>query len=147
WAVDSGGLIALVVVLDQFPRSLFRGTPRAFAGDPSAQRLSETAIARGLDRVFGLEQRNFLIMPFLHAEDARSQARAVALMDALVADAPAPHKPIFAMGQEQSRKYQNVIARFGRFPHRNEVLGRVSTPDEIEFLKDWKRLQPPSAFH
>jgi uncharacterized protein (DUF924 family) len=145
WATTPRGRLALVLLLDQFTRSLFRDTPRAFAGDLRAQALARDGFDRRDDRSLSIAERNFLIMPFVHAEDVALQARGMAEIDRLVDDAPAALRPIYAMGVEQTRKYHDVISRFGRFPHRNEVLGRPSTPEEEEFLRDWKEKQAPSG--
>ncbi len=145
WAADPHGRVALVLLLDQFTRTLYRDTPRAFAGDPAAQALAVEAFDQGIDRELALDERNFLVMPFLHAEDLGLQERAIGLMDRIVADAPLELRTVYSMGIEQSRKYRDVIARFGRFPHRNAVLGRESTPEELEFLKDWAAKQPPKG--
>ncbi len=118
--------LAAVIVLDQFSRNMFRGSPRAFASDPQARRLASEAVARGLDRDLGPEERLFLYLPFEHSEDREDQARAVDLISKLGND----DWTIYA---EAHRK---IIDRFGRFPHRNAVLGRPSTPDELELLKD-----------
>ncbi len=123
--------LAAVVVFDQMPRNMFRGTPRAFATDAKALELAEAAIARGFDRGRTTEERMFLYLPFEHAEDRAMQARSVEL--------------VAALGDSELTKWAEmhkvVIDRFGRFPHRNAVLGRPSTPEEIEFLK-----QPGSSF-
>jgi len=145
WAKDPRGRVALILLLDQFPRGLFRDTPRAYAGDERARRLALEAFDRGLDRGLSIDERNFLIMPLLHAEDLALQERAISLMDRLVADAPAELQPVYAMGLEQTRKYRDIIARFGRFPHRNQILGRPSSPDELELIKDWASKGPPTA--
>jgi uncharacterized protein (DUF924 family) len=117
--------LATVIVLDQFPRNMFRGTPRAFATDAQALQIAEQAIALKLDRELTSSQRTFLYMPFQHAEDRDVQARSVELFASL--------------GDAQSlayaHKHKEVIDRFGRFPHRNQALGRESTAEEIEFMK------------
>jgi uncharacterized protein (DUF924 family) len=123
----SGGLatLAAVIVLDQFSRNMFRGDPRAFAADPLARRIARRAIDDGVDRALSNKQRLFLYLPFEHSEDAADQALALELMSAL--NNPAWTR--FAVAHKQ------IIDRFGRFPHRNAVLGRESTADEIEMLK------------
>ncbi|HMN45593.1 MAG TPA: DUF924 family protein [Povalibacter sp.] len=117
--------LATVLVLDQLPRNLFRGSARAFATDARALAIAEQAVASGWDRELSAPQRMFLYMPFQHAEDREIQSRSVALFAAL--------------GVEQSLDYahrhQEVIERFGRFPHRNAALGRESTREEMEFMK------------
>lgn len=131
WRVDVHGLLSAVIVLDQFPRNMFRGTPKAFATDAAALALSTDAIERQLDHPLSTSERQFLYMPFQHAEDRAVQDRSVALFDAL-GDASVA---------DYARRHRAVIERFGRFPHRNAILGRASTQEEIEFLK-----QPGSSF-
>lgn len=128
---DAQTALAAVIVLDQMSRNMFRDTPRAFATDPQALWLAEAAIARGFDAGLTKDQRSFLYLPFQHAEDRQSQARSVAL----VASLGDPEL------QKWAEAHRVIVERFGRFPHRNGVLGRISTPDEIEFLK-----QPDSCF-
>ena len=134
WCNEPLGCLARVVLLDQFTRNAFRGTPRAFAGDAGALATSELAIARGFDRALALHERWFLYMPFEHSESLATQERGVALFETLARDgldSPLPW----------AIRHRDVIRRFGRFPHRNEILGRTSTPDEIAFLA-----QPGSRF-
>jgi uncharacterized protein (DUF924 family) len=128
---DAQTALAAVIVLDQFSRNMFRGTPRAFASDPQALHLAQAAIARGFDLATPAPARMFFYLPFEHAEDAAAQARCVGLMAAL-AD---PELVKWAQA------HKAIIDRFGRFPHRNAILGRSSTPDELEFL-----IQPGSSF-
>jgi uncharacterized protein (DUF924 family) len=110
---------------------MFRGSPRAFATDAKALMLAEAALARGLDAAMSEDQRLFLYLPFEHAEDRAAQARCVALMSGLA------DKDLVRWAEA----HQAIIDRFGRFPHRNAVLGRTSTPEETEFLKE-----PGSSF-
>jgi uncharacterized protein (DUF924 family) len=118
--------LASVIVLDQFPRNMFRGSPNAFATDPLALRLAREAVANGVDtRVEPRSRRVFLYLPFEHSEDLADQQRSVELMRTL-------GDPEFDRYAEAHRV---IIERFGRFPHRNAVLGRPSTREEIEFLK------------
>ena len=116
--------LAAVIVLDQFPRNMFRDSPRSFATDALALSISQHAIAAGLDRQLDRQQRWFLYMPFQHSEDRGVQARSIELFTQL--------------GDRENlgyaRRHQEIIDRFGRFPHRNEVLGRVSTPEEAQFI-------------
>jgi uncharacterized protein (DUF924 family) len=128
---DAQTALAAVIVLDQMSRNMFRGTPRAFASDEQALWLAYAAIARGFDGGLSKDQRMFLYLPFEHAEDRRSQARCVELMASL-GDPEV---------QKWAEAHRVIVDRFGRFPHRNAVLERVSTPEEIEFLK-----QPNSCF-
>jgi uncharacterized protein (DUF924 family) len=122
-------------VLDQFPRNMFRGTPRAFAADARALELARDAVGRGFDQVFLPVQRWFTYLPFEHAEDLAMQRESLRLFERLAADAAGAGTFTYAM------RHYAVIARFGRFPHRNAILGRESTPDELAFLA-----QPGSSF-
>jgi uncharacterized protein (DUF924 family) len=119
-------LLAAVVVLDQFSRNLFRGKPSAFAADPIARRLSNTAIQQGFDTDLNLEERLFLYLPFEHSEHREDQALAIEL--------------IARLGNEQWTEdaiaHQRIVDRFGRFPHRNAILGRDSSADEVALLQD-----------
>lgn len=124
-------LLAAVIVLDQFSRNLFRDQPRAFAVDPIARRLAKQAIADGFDRTLSKSERLFLYLPFEHSEDAADQALAVQLVGELENE----YWTRFALAHKE------LIDRFGRFPHRNAVLGRQSTAEEIEMLK-----QPMGSF-
>jgi len=117
--------VASVIVLDQFSRNMFRGTPAAYASDPLALRLSQAAIAAEFDRRLCARERQFLYMPFQHSEDRAAQRRSIELF----ADLGMPEQLDFA------EEHRAIIERFGRFPHRNAILGRPSTPDEVEFLK------------
>ncbi|MBA3391352.1 MAG: DUF924 domain-containing protein [Deltaproteobacteria bacterium] len=147
WADSPRDRVALIVVLDQFTRSIYRDDPQTYAGDEAAQAVTVDALDRGLECELSIEERLFLNMPLLHAESLDHQERGVREMERLVAEAPAWAKPVLAMGVEQAHKYRGVIARFGRFPHRNQILGRASTPDEAAFLVDWKQRQPPTGAH
>jgi uncharacterized protein (DUF924 family) len=128
---DARTALAAVIVFDQMPRNMFRATSRAFATDRQAFWIAEAAIAKGLDSSLSKDERTFLYLPFEHAEDRKAQERCVALMSLL--------------GDPELTKYAEahkaIVDRFGRFPHRNDVLGRTSTTEEIEFLK-----QPGSSF-
>jgi uncharacterized protein (DUF924 family) len=143
WTATLRGRLALVILLDQFTRSVYRGDARTYAGDARAQSLALGGLSR-LGELPSLE-RNFLLMPLVHAEDLALQERGVAEVARVVEEAAEWQRPILAMGIEQTRKYRDVIARFGRFPHRNQILGRTSTPEEEEFLVDWAKKQAPAA--
>ncbi|MFM9847247.1 MAG: DUF924 family protein [Hyphomicrobiaceae bacterium] len=123
--------LAAVIAFDQFPRNMFRGTPRAFATDPAALALARQMVDGGLDRGFSKDERMFLYLPFEHCEEAVDQARSCALFASL--DDPELLR--------YAQAHKDIIDRFGHFPHRNAILGRLSTPEEIEFLK-----QPGSSF-
>ncbi len=128
---DARTAMAAVIVFDQMSRNMFRDTPRAFATDPIALWIAHAAIAKGFDKDLTKDERSFLYLPFEHAEDPTSQARCVALM-ATLGD---PELVKWAQA------HKDIIDRFGRFPHRNLILGRQSTDKEVEFLK-----QPGSSF-
>jgi len=128
WAERPLGALALVVTLDQFPRNMFRGTPRAFATDPKALAVARAIVSRGLDAAYQPAQRWFAYLPFEHAEDLAAQRESLTVYERLRGD-PASASPIaYAM------RHYAVIERFGRFPHRNAILGRASTPEELAFL-------------
>jgi len=135
WCTTPHGALARVVLLDQLTRNAFRGTAEQFAGDPGALATAIDAVDRGFDKALDAHERSFLYLPFEHSEQLDMQDRAVALFTTLAAetgvDAPLPW----------AEKHRDVIRRFGRFPHRNAVLGRVSTPGELQFLE-----QPGSRF-
>lgn len=134
--------LALIVVLDQFTRNVHRGTPRAFAGDAMALATAQALVAGGADRQLPPLQRWFALMPFEHAEDAALQAQGVALFERLLADAAhSPHHDALASALDYARRHEAVVQRFGRFPHRNPILGRSSTAEELAFLA-----QPGSSF-
>lgn len=126
WEDTPEGVYALLILLDQFPRNLFRGSPRAFATDAQALAIAERAIAKGFDLTIPVPERRFLYMPFMHAEDLAHQERCVALCDA--SDDPEGVK--FAV------IHRDIISDFGRFPHRNPILGRKTTPQEQDFLDE-----------
>ncbi len=125
WERSVYGALALVLLLDQFPRNMFRGKPQAFATDEKAKGVAERAIAQARDEAIDKDLRPFFYMPFMHSESLADQDRCVALM--------------LKGGKQENVKYAEIhrdaIARFGRFPHRNEILGRKSTPEEIAYLQ------------
>jgi uncharacterized protein (DUF924 family) len=116
--------LAAVIALDQFPRNMFRDSPRAFATDALALSISQQAIAAGWDRQLTQQQRLFLYMPFQHSEDRAVQARSIELFTQLG----------LADNLDYAHRHQNIIDRFGRVPHRNAVLGRQSTTEESQFI-------------
>ena len=135
WADSPRGRLALVLLLDQFTRNLYRDQPEAFSGDRRALHHAAAAVDAGEDRSLGLVERYFLYMPFEHAEDLRAQERAVALFKDLLSEAPADALTAFlSSGVSWAERHHAVIARFGRFPSRNKALGRVSTVQEETFL-------------
>lgn len=135
WRASAQPMLALVIVLDQFSRNLYRNDARAFAQDAYALECAKQAVARGDDLTVMPVQRQFFYLPYEHSEDLAGQERGVELMRAL--DAFEETRGV----SEWAVKHRDIVARFGRFPHRNAALGRVSTPEELEFLK-----QPGSGF-
>jgi uncharacterized protein (DUF924 family) len=131
-------ILAHILLLDQFTRKLFRDTPCAFAGDAKARALATELISRGADKNLPPLQRWFVFLPFEHSESLMDQERSVALFAALRREA---QSPAFDAAYDYALRHRDVIARFERFPHRNEILGRPSTPEEIDFLR-----QPGSSF-
>mgnify|MGYP001562019674 FL=1 len=136
WDATPHGALARLIVLDQFTRNVYRGTPRAFAGDAWALALAVAMTQQGLDQQLPPMLRAFVYLPFEHAEDLAMQARAVELFQLL-----SQAQPGFESMLDYAQRHQEVIARFGRFPHRNAILGRPSTPQEVAFLR-----QPGSSF-
>ncbi|HZO17155.1 MAG TPA: DUF924 family protein [Polyangiaceae bacterium] len=143
WALEARSRLALVLLLDQFTRNVYRGDPRTHAGDEKAQELALDAFDRGLDRTLSYVERVFLSMPLIHSEHLSRQRRVDEIVAQMTPEAPPECGQMAAMHAEQTAKYTAIIARFGRFPHRNELLGRISTPEEEEFLKDWEQKGPP----
>jgi uncharacterized protein (DUF924 family) len=129
WCATPRGALARILLLDQFPRNIFRGTPQAFAGDERALATAQDAVARGLDRELEPVERWFCYLPFEHSEDRTVQERSLELFEAL-AEATGNRAPF-----EWAEKHAVIIRRFGRYPHRNAILGRPSTPEEVEFLQ------------
>jgi uncharacterized protein (DUF924 family) len=131
WRQDAAGRLAEIIVLDQFSRNIYRGTPGAFAADPLALTLAQEVVAHGLDSKLDAQQRAFAYMPYMHSESTAIHRQAVKLFDSL--------------GQASSLEYElrhkAIIDRFGRYPHRNAILGRESTDAERAFL-----LEPGSSF-
>jgi uncharacterized protein (DUF924 family) len=134
WSTSPRGRLALILVLDQLPRNMFRGTPRAFATDALAQRVTLDLIASGGDMELGLLQRLFAYMPLQHAEDRDMQALSLRENRQLSESAPPDWAELFTMYYRYAQLHSDIIERFGRFPHRNRALGRPSTPEEIAYL-------------
>ncbi|QNF14035.1 DUF924 domain-containing protein [Aeromonas jandaei] len=142
WAELPHGRLALILLLDQLPRNIHRGTPTAFARDPLAREQCLKGLSLGMDRQLSPLERVFFYLPLAHAESREQQARSVALFEELAAEqAHSPANETFAGFADFARRHQVIIERFGRFPHRNDILGRTSTPEEATFL-----LQPGSGF-
>jgi uncharacterized protein (DUF924 family) len=134
WCAAPRGALALLILLDQMARNIHRGSARAFAGDPRAIEIARNAIAAGHDAGLGFQQRRFFYLPFEHCEEPAAQRRSLDLFRDLAAGCEA-HEIEDAKDQlEAAERHAEIIARFGRFPHRNATLGRASTAEEVEFL-------------
>lgn len=126
WKNDPDGCLALVILLDQFPRNMFRGTAKAFATDTKAIVFSKFAISKGFDQVLTPIKRRFLYLPFEHSENLNDQRKCVELFEKMKKDDP--------LGYDYAQRHQKVIEQFGRFPHRNAILGRMNSPEEEVYL-------------
>jgi len=134
WADEPDGLLALVLLTDQFTRNIHRDTPAAFAGDPLALAWCRQGIARGDDERLSAAERAFLYMPLEHSERLADQDECVARFERLVAESEPADCGALAGMLDYARRHRAVIARFGRFPHRNAILGRESRAEELAFL-------------
>jgi uncharacterized protein (DUF924 family) len=128
WRDTAESCLALVIVLDQFPRNMFRGDGRTHAEDGRALGASKYAVEHALDRELPAFQRMFLYMPFMHSESVEDQRRSVELFERLAGEEGAPDVVSYAVA------HKDIVERFGRFPHRNGILGRETTPEEVVFL-------------
>ncbi len=135
WQNTPLSCLALIILLDQFPRNMFRGEPKAFATDSLALAAAQHAVAQKFDRQLIPVQRCFIYLPFEHSENLENQQQAVALFEQL------RHYPDTASDIDYAYQHLEIIERFGRFPHRNQILGRETTPEESAFLQ-----QPGSSF-
>ncbi len=139
WAHTSRGRLALIIVLDQFSRTVYKGTALAYAQDPTALRLALSGIEEGMERDMALMERLFFMLPLGHAEGPDHLKRLdwmVRQGEEMVELAPPHLRGIYEHSLSQAKAHREVIARFGRHPHRNEVLGRTSTPEELEYLRE-----------
>lgn len=146
WAAEPMGWLALIIVLDQFTRNVYRGQAASFSGDRSALRWSDQGLALGWDRTLPFMARPFAYLPLEHSEDLARQDQSVAVFEALVsgaqsANAPEPVLATLKSNLDYAERHRDVIRRFGRFPHRNAIVGRASTPAEAEYLA-----QPGAGF-
>jgi uncharacterized protein (DUF924 family) len=140
WEASPEGALALVLLLDQVPRNIFRGSARTYATDPAARVVADRALARGFDRMVPPAWRLFFYMPFHHSENLADQQRSVQLFETQ------PRNPDRrASLRRYGCPYIEVIERFGRFPHRNPILGRQSTPEELAFLAERNQRREPSS--
>jgi uncharacterized protein (DUF924 family) len=141
WLADPRGRLAQIVVLDQFSRNMHRGTPGMFASDGHALQLALDGLDRGDDRALPVDPRCFTYMPLVHSEDLAVQDRAIALFTELAEVAAPAARADVDTYLRFAAMHRDIVRRFGRFPHRNAILGRISTPEEIAFLQ-----QPGSSF-
>ncbi len=141
WRNKPDGCLASILVLDQFPRNIFRGNPQSFFYDVMARELAEQFVSQGFEKFMTPLQCVFAYLPFEHSEDLKDQERSVILFRKLMDMAGPAEKEMFEGFLEYAISHREVIERFGRFPHRNQILGRASTDQELDFLK-----LPGSAF-
>jgi uncharacterized protein (DUF924 family) len=135
WADTPRGRLALIIVLDQFSRTVWQGTPQAYAQDPRARRLALEGFDLGhYAKLPTVWEKTFFLLPLGHAEQQGLLDRCVALCDGLALEAPAHLQKLYAFSASQARGHRDVVARFGRQPHRNVVLGRTSTAEELAYL-------------
>ena len=135
WAQTPGGRLALILLLDQFTRNIYRGKPEAFACDDQALALTQAGIIAGEDGKLGPVETAFLYMPMQHSESLAVQMQSVALYEALADSVPDSAKTVFQNGfAAYARLHRDIIAQFGRFPHRNAILGRACSPEEQAYL-------------
>lgn len=139
WESEPLSRLALVIVLDQFTRNVFRGQAQAFAGDSRAHQLVLGALDRGWDAQLPLAAKVFLLMPLMHAEDLSAQEKCVQQFEALLASAPPERRKDLQGNLDFARQHRDIIVQFGRFPYRNQALGRTDTPEEEVFLRDGPR--------
>ncbi len=141
WLSSTRGSLATVIVLDQFSRNMFRNTKQMFASDPRALAVATSLVERGADRELAFAERGFVYMPFMHSERLSDQERCVELFRTFRDEHQGELRDICQYSLGYAERHRDIIQRFGRFPHRNAILGRESTPEELEFLK-----QPGSSF-
>jgi uncharacterized protein (DUF924 family) len=145
WASTPHGALALIILLDQLSRNVFRGLAEAYAADPQAREIAHGMIAAGFDLLLTRVERMFVYLPFEHSETLADQDYSVRLYDArafeTVAKTPPEEEPVGTEGADHAHRHRDVIRRFGRFPHRNAVLGRINTPEEEAYLA-----QPGAGF-
>ena len=135
WAESAEGCLALIILLDQFPRNMYRGLPETYATDKAALALAAHALRGGYDMMLPPVMRTFVYMPYMHSEELADQQECLARVEAL------PDGKFFEGNRKSARQHLRIIERFARFPHRNAVLERDSTPEELNFLKE-----PGSSF-
>jgi uncharacterized protein (DUF924 family) len=141
WQSDAASTLALTLLLDQFTRNIYRDTPRMFAGDAAALELSQQAVERGQDTRYPTAQRAFVYLPLMHSESLADQELCVSCFERFVAEVDPSGQGLAQANLRFARAHRDIIQRFGRFPHRNAILGRPSTRAEFEFLTE-----PGSSF-
>jgi uncharacterized protein (DUF924 family) len=141
WLESPRGRLALIIVLDQLSRNMFRGTARMFACDARALAAATEGVRRGVDKDLFYDGRSFFYMPFMHSEDIEVQEQCVRLFEAWRGELDGDLQERVAWNLRFAEQHRDIVRRFGRFPHRNALLGRASTEEELEFLK-----QPGSSF-
>jgi uncharacterized protein (DUF924 family) len=141
WALNPQDRLALILLTDQFPRSIYRDSAKAFAFDTKALSLAREGVDAGSDASLHLLEKVFFYLPLEHSESLADQQRSVSLFQKLFDEAGTDQKPTFAEYLDFAVRHREIISRFGRFPHRNEALGRTSTTEELSFLQ-----QPGSGF-
>lgn len=141
WAQAPAGRLALILLTDQFPRNIYRDTKAAFGHDPLALAWCKEGLHRGDDARLRPVERVFFYLPLEHSEARQDQERSVALYSALSASVPASQRSVFDGFLDFALRHRDIVERFGRFPHRNRLLGRASSPEELAFLE-----QPGSSF-
>lgn len=135
WLDTPRGTLAYVILIDQFSRNMYRNSPKAYAYDQLALTVAKDAIKKGEDQKLSLTERVFLYMPLEHSENVDDQNQSVALFEKLYQDTPKDYQPLAAKFLKYAKEHQKIIQQFNRFPHRNKVLSRKSTPEEVAFLK------------
>ena len=141
WLTHPRGRLALIILADQFSRNMYRDTPRSFAFDQFAQTWCKAGLDNGADRLLRPIERVFFNLPLEHSESLEDQQRSVALCKSLAESVPDAHRELFDGYLKYAERHRDIVQRFGRFPHRNAILGRESTEEEIAFLQ-----QPGSSF-
>jgi uncharacterized protein (DUF924 family) len=135
WTTTARGRLAYIVVTDQFSRHIHRGSARAFATDSRALACAKGGVALGHDRALNLDERSFFYLPFEHSESRVDQHTSVGLFSQLAAEAPIAHRETTLSALDFATRHRDIVLRFGRFPHRNAAVGRISTAEESEFLR------------
>ena len=141
WLAEPRGHLAMIILADQFSRNMYRDTPRSFASDPFAQTWCKAGLENGADRKLRPLERVFFYLPMEHSESLEDQHRSVALCRELAESVPEAHRELFDGYLNYAVRHRKIVERFGRFPHRNAILGRESTEEEIAFLQ-----KPGSSF-